>query len=262
MSHLRLSLSVLPLLALALSGCSKKADAGPTAEKTAAAAESTPGADDGAKPRIVERAGRAGAQMAPLHGDSPKMKAILSPSELGYPMAGIKPISGSCAAPWVSLATAPSASGDDYAFPWVQQAIVANAKDYKVIDGDPHAAGEVALEVHKKSDYIVIARCHDAGTCTRLAAMYKDVAKASSPETGCGDLPNGLGASTRKKSLTASMPDKSDTVGLCARIGACVVAKDPLTSEDPGAACQKAPSSFKTDCGTKSSCDDVVACLK
>lgn len=227
-----------------------------TAEKTAEAAESV----EAPKGRIVERAGKVGAQMAPVRADAPQMKAILSPAELGYPTAGIKAIDPACSAPWVLLATAPAAVGDDYRFPWIEQALVANPKAFSVVDA-PSAAGQVSIEVHKKSDYIAVARCSDATTCTKLAAMYKDVARTSSPETGCGDLPMGLGASTRTRSLAAAMPDPKDTLGLCARIGACAVARDPMTREDPGGACQKAPSSFRTECGTKPSCDEVASCL-
>jgi hypothetical protein len=248
----------LALVAAALAvGCHKN-DPTPSAESTAQAAES------GAAPeqRAVERAGRAGASMGPLKGQAAQMKAVMSPADLGYPAAGIKAIDASCKAPWTRLEKAGAAVGDDYGFPWVAQALFANKKLFTVVDGAPSSSGEVSVEVHKKGDYFAVARCGDAATCTKLAAMFKDVSKKSSPETGCGDLPDGLGVSTKVKSLEVGAPSSGDTLAACARIGACTVAKDPATSEDPGSACQRAPSSFKTSCAEKSSCDDVLACLK
>ena len=246
-------------VALLLSACGSKGDAQASPEPTSAATGSA-SVSDSPKSRLAERAGRAGARMAPVRGDTPLMKAVLSPAEEGYSEASIKLIGTACRAPWVLLSTAPPASGDDYAFPSAQQAFLANPL-LQVVDGEPSTDSEVELEVHKKGDYFLIARCHEATHCNKVAAMYKANVKTSSPETGCSDLPRGLGASTKLRALSLGLPDKADTSALCARLGACRVAKDPRTSEDPSAACQKSPSSFKTACALKSSCDEVLACL-
>jgi hypothetical protein len=241
-------------------GCGDK-----PAEKTDAPAETTTpsgeprAAQTGAttpqpgRPRSIQRVGKVDAASDPLHANSPELKEIAAAE---YPEQSVKAIESSCRKPWVIVArTKP----DHEDFNVLAQALYANPA-FKVVEGEPHAAGELAVEVHKKDDLFAVARCHDAGTCTRLAAMMKAVAKDSSPETGCGDLPNGLGPSTRVKSVAITMPKEGDSAGLCARLGACKLTKDPGSTEDPVAACQKSPSSFPVSCALKTSCDEVLSC--
>lgn len=104
----------------------------------------------------------------------------------------------------------------------------------------------------------VVARCHDAGTCTRTAAMLKAVAKWT-PTAGCGEPP---GVPTTPATILPAPATPADPVAACARLGACKLASEPASTDDPIGACQKAASSFKTECASKPTCADVIACQK
>ena len=58
-----------------------------------------------------------------------------------------------------------------------------------------------------------------------------------------------------------NLPAAGDVVAACARLDACKIATDRSTPGDPFVECQKAPSSFKTECARKYPCAEVMACL-
>jgi hypothetical protein len=57
-----------------------------------------------------------------------------------------------------------------------------------------------------------------------------------------------------------NLPGDKDTISLCARLSACMIATDRATPGDPFVACQKGPSAFKTQCATRYPCAEVLAC--
>lgn len=244
----------------AAAGCGDSAQ--PDAPGSASAALTTTAASQEAPGnRIQQKAGRVGARMAPGMADSPQMKSNPAGDEIHYPADGITPIAGSCTSPWVLLASGGGPAMDGATIPATEQAILANAQ-FVPVDSDPHSAGQISVELHKKGDAFLLARCHDAGTCTRLAGMEKAVVPGTSPKTGCGDLPEGLSASTKQRVLKPALAQKGDTFALCARLGACAKADKPTSTEDVITACQKSASSFKTDCALEPTCEKVVACQK
>ena len=200
---------------------------------------------------------------------------VTDPSQQTYPDLPNK-IADSCATPHVIMATAPNSVGVDYPWTWTRQAMLAN-QQFKVVSGEPAAVGEVSFGVHLSSDkfqsaWVLVAKCHDGGTCNKLAAMYKGVVKGSMSQPVCGTLPMDLSPVTFKKPVLRdlgdprnTLPASSDTIGQCARLQACAVAMDPPAKagkENIGFDCQKAPSNFKREDATRYPCSEVMACLK
>jgi len=251
------------LVTCALCGCGHKpgdakADtAAPTGSDVAPAETGLTRAPD-FRPHLPHRVTKAGAMLAPMSGDSPELKEV---GAAEYPEAGIDPINPSCERPWVVLHAFKGDHKSGLEVDTVLQVLYVNPA-FKAIDGEPRSGGEVVVEIHSKNDdSAIIARCHDAGTCTRLAAMIKAATKWDTPKTGCGDLPSGFSSSTRLgKSEVPAMPSEKDKPALCARLGACKIAKDPGSSEDPIGACQRSPSSFNVSCALKPTCEEVLSC--
>jgi hypothetical protein len=199
--------------------------------------------------------------------------AVARPEQQSYPLDAITTVADNCASPTVIMASAPESVGADYEWTWTRQAMLANGQ-YKVVRGEPTAPGQVSFDVHQagpgfSNAFVLLAKCHDGRTCNHLAAMYKAVVKSSRPQVACGKLPMELSAATRKRSNVsmgeggeADLPKTSDVIGLCARLSACMIAEDPTLSDDPGSACQKGPSNFKTACARNFPCAEVMACLK
>lgn len=197
---------------------------------------------------------------------------VTKPEDQTYPLSAITPVADNCSTPSVIMATAPESVGADYEWTWTRQAMLANGQ-YKVVRAEPAGPGQVAFDVHQagagfSNAFVLVARCHDGGTCNHLAAMYKAVVKSSKPQVICGKLPMELSEGTKKRSFVsmgergeADLPAASDVVGLCARLGACMIASDPSITDDPGIACQKGPSGFKTACARNFPCAEVMACL-
>jgi hypothetical protein len=95
--------------------------------------------------------------------------------------------------------------------------------------------------------------------------MYKAIVRSSMPQLTCGKV-NGIGASpigtfAWSPDSKQNLPASGDTVALCARIDACQIATDRNTPGDPFLECQKAPGKFKTACGARYLCAEVMACL-
>lgn len=218
----------------------------------------------------VSSAGGGQFAASPSRTDAPKAQEAPQPAaapQKGYPREGFRAIPDNCATPLALLSTAPAKVGDRYAWPTSRQAFVANGQ-FRVTDGAPSAPGEVQLATYKYNDtsYALIAKCKDGGTCNDVAAMYKAIVRSSNPQVVCGPL-NGLssspvgpgfgwGSDARK-----NLPGAADTVAKCARLNACLIATDRATPGDPFLECQKAPSTFKTDCATRFPCSEVLACM-
>lgn len=208
-------------------------------------------------------------------GNAPPPVAVTNPSLQTYPDLPNK-IADSCTTARVIMATAPNSVGPDYPWTWSRQAMLAN-QQFKVVEGNPSAPGEVTFELHLASDkfqnaWVLVGKCHDGGTCNKLAAMYKAIVKGSVSQPVCGTLPMDLSPATFKKPVLRelgrsqnTLPDSSDVVGQCARLQACSVAMDPPAKagkEEIGVECQKTPTKFKTSCATRYPCAEVMKCLE
>ncbi len=206
--------------------------------------------------------------------DAPPAAPVTDPSQQTYPDIANK-IADNCSTPFVIMTTAPNSVGADYPWTWTRQAMLAN-QQFKVVSGEPAGPGEVTFQLHLASDkfnnaWVLVAKCHDGGTCNKLAAMNKGIVKGSQSQPVCGKLPMDLSPSTMKKPVLRelgnpqnTLPDSKDVPGQCARLQACTVAMDPPAKagkEEIGFECQKAPTKFKTDCATKYPCAEVMKCL-
>jgi hypothetical protein len=185
------------------------------------------------------------------------------PPAVDYPSVGIKLIADKCAEPTVLLAMGPSTMSLSSEWPWVRQTMVAHPH-FVVVDGTPSAAGEVAFAVIDGDKGLTLfARCRDADTCNRLAAMYKAVVRSSAPQTGCGQ-PKIEGDIITAFVLPADgdwLPAKGDAAAECARISACRISLDPHVKGDPGSECRRQPMKFDRGCARRDSCRAVVLCL-
>jgi hypothetical protein len=274
-------------------GCDKKADAEASAEKPAKATADEDEDDDGEKKSKKKKKGKkdddgekdakdtaakpAGtpADAAPsVTGNAPPPVPVTDPSLQTYPDLPNK-IADNCQSPYVIMATAPESVGVDYPWTWSRQAMLAN-QQFKVVAGTPSAVGQVSFATHFASArynfaWVLVAQCHDGGTCNKLASMYKAIVPGSQSQAFCGTWPMDLSPATMKKPVLRelgdpqnSLPQSSDTIGQCARLQACSVAMDPPTKagkENIGLECQKAPSKFKRECAAKYPCSEVMACL-
>lgn len=245
------------LSTIAAVSCGKKDEAPPTAASDTAPTSEALAKD---KSRFSGKSGKVGAQLNPVRGQMPVTKLNAIPT---YPDDGIGPIPPGCTEPWTVLARAPKAVGVDYAFPWPTQALYANPQ-FRLVPA-LGSAGEITAEVHEASsgEMVLAVRCHDAGTCRRVAAMYKAVSRGDAPPTGCGALPDGLSSATKKRTIQKAggeaVPADADPATLCARLGACATSIRP-GGEDVGHACEKAPASFKTSCAREPTCAAVEKC--
>lgn len=255
---------------------SKKAAASASADGSAATKADAPKPADTASANASSDTATAEAAAPPLSDVThPNLgtpeKPVVSPTQQTYAMGNIKPISDTCSKAHVILTQAPESVGVDYDWKYSRQAMLAN-QQYRIVDGDPKAQGQVSFQVHQANEqmskaWVLVANCADGVTCNHLAAMYKSVVKSSNPQPFCGDLPPHLGA--RKKPINlmaggpqANLPAATDTISKCARLAACTIADKTDTTEDVGIKCQKAPTSFKLDCATRYPCAEVMACLK
>ena len=247
-------------LSLSLLACDQGVSSSTTA--TTAKAEVKPAASAQAGSGTGKPLAPAVATATPAAPVAPA--AAGQPGGDSYSMGAIKPIADDCKTPSVILATAPKAVGADYHWPWTRQAMYAN-RQFKVTGTAPTAPGQVQFKVYEQeSAYSLVAVCNDGGTCNRIAAMYKAIVKSSQPQLFCGALPiKGTQSAGGLVPVAGNwLPEKSDTVGKCARMAACTIATDVKTPGDPGIECQKAPLKFKLDCTAKDLCADVLACMK
>ena len=237
--------AVVALLAAACGG--EAADAKPEGAGSAKPAASAPGA--AAKPAPSAAAPAAPDAAKPATGAAPADKAVTAPEQQSYSMDGIKTIPDNCSNAHVILANAPASVGKDYPWVWSKQALLAN-QQFKTVSGAATAPGQVSFAAHQADAsmaeaWVLLATCGDGSTCNRLASMYKAVVKSSNPTVFCGPVPANLGSPKKQVDLLAggpeaNVPQKGDTIGLCARIGACTVASKPDTKDDVGIQCQKA----------------------
>lgn len=182
-----------------------------------------------------------------------------------YPLSAIKPIAESCQSPGVLITSAPRKAGVEYHWQWIRQTMYAN-RQLEVVSAGPTTAGQVEFQVVEDDTSIhLVGFCKDGGTCNRLAAMVKAVVRSSNPQAFCGHVPvkGDQHASMLVPADGVWLPmDKADVVARCARLSACMIAADIATPGDPGLECQRVPGSFRTDCATRESCADVLACTK
>jgi hypothetical protein len=280
--HNLLGVALFAGTALALFAC--KEDEGASAKSdttratpTSASPPSTGaiGQGTGAASPSPSSAWATGARGATPTGPVPAMPApTAAGAATGYALDAIKTIADNCSSAKVILTTAPANADNRYPWTYTRQAMLAN-QQFKVVSGPPSAPGQVQFlqfEAGQKGadgkwpQRTLIAFCADGGTCNQLAAMYKAIVRSSSPQPVCGNLPGTFGASSpvsiQQGDPKADLPDTNDTIGLCARLSACMIATDRATPGDPGLECQKAPSSFKTACARKYPCAEVLACTK
>jgi hypothetical protein len=185
--------------------------------------------------------------------------------EIAYPFTGVTPIPDDCAAPSVTLTTAPRKMGWGYAWTWTRQAMLANPQ-FQIVEGAPARAMQVRLDMYEIPEgFALVALCKDGATCNKLAAMYRSTVQTCNPQLHCGALP--IAGAPRTPALVPAdgqwLPvEDADTVGRCARIGVCLRVQHEHFKGNPGVACQSAPTQFKVDCAKKATCAEVVACMK
>lgn len=239
----------------------------PKPTETQAAAAQT-GAAAGGQNKAGAQSGWSSGQTGKAEGTQAAGNdaAKPAPAATGYDLSAIKAIPDNCSSPKVLLATAPKSVGADYAWNTTRQAMLAN-QQFRVVMGAPAIPGQVSLNIYEYGGnaFGVVAVCNDGGTCNQLAAMYKAIVRTSNPQVVCGPLP-GISASPVASfkwdaNPTGNLPADKDVGALCARLDACMIATDRSTPGDPFVECQKAPSSFKTECARRYPCAEVMACM-
>jgi hypothetical protein len=157
--------------------------------------------------------------------------------------------------------------GVDYDWTWTRQAFHANPQ-FQIVDwpAKPERPMQVRLDMYVIPEgFALVGVCKDGATCNKLAAMYRSTVPSCDPRLHCGALP--IAGEPRRSAIIPAdgqwLPlDNANVVGRCARIGVCLrVKKEPFRG-NPGVLCQSAPTSFRTDCAKKATCDEVVACLR
>lgn len=240
-------------------GCNQSTDPQATAPAaTATAAAAAPAAQTTAEAVVTAAAALPTAEPAPAPAPAPAVT--------GYPLDKIKTIPDNCQSPSVILSTAPKKVGSDYPWNISRQALLAN-QQFKVVSEPPAVPGEVKLATFAMGESLaLVAQCNDGGTCNALAAMYKAIVRTSVPQVYCGAVPGLSSGPVHGFSWAdepgANLPAKTDTVALCARLNACMIATDRNTPGDPFVECQRGPSKFKTACARRYPCAEVMACVE
>ncbi len=117
----------------------------------------------------------------------------------------------------------------------------------------------------------LLAKCGDAATCTRAAALYKTITPTGKPELVCGKTPT-----LEKLRPVVIIPTKGDeaerkrviptknneVIPLCVRLAACRAVRDKTLDGDQALLCQQHPNRFRTTCGKKDSCAAVLSCAE
>jgi len=265
--------SLAALVSVFVWGCNQNASDGKAAPEAKGAKES-PTSESGsrAEPKPTN-AGAAAEPAKPAQAAQPAQPstgaqgAVVTPEQQTYSLDGIKTVPDDCAVPEVLLASAPKSVGPDYAWHTARQALLAN-QQFRVVSGAPTGPGEVQVSPYAYNDnaYALVARCKDGATCNRLAAMYKAIIRSARPQVVCGGRIQGIsggpvGSFRWDGDPKANLPAEGETVAMCARLDACMIATDRSTPGDPFLECQKAPTKFKTDCAKRYPCADVMACL-
>jgi len=191
-----------------------------------------------------------------------------------FPTDGLKTIADNCSSASVVLAGVPQKVVDGWKdgqeWNWAVQAMLANPQFTLRDDATSQSMDVKFLQYQQAGDVAaLVAHCQDGVTCNKLAAMYKFVVPGGRPQLFCGSkIPGirGVGATVVKLTpfagTDAKIPDKKNVIGQCARLHACSRTLDHSTEDDLGLKCQRAPSKFKLACASKTSCADVVACMK
>lgn len=290
-------LGALLVLSVVTFGCG---DSGSGAPATATPESTTPGVSTVLKKNLRARSLAKGvhsiSSAAPMKVDKPVGGDVVAAN---YPEAGVPAIDAACKEPWAAVEVASDQPGVVLAT--LGQIFLANPA-FKLVEAAPARASEVQVSVYlpgspsgagptptasgapsagpakaapsaapsakpassaastpgASGKIWIVARCHDAGTCTRTAAMLKAVAKWT-PIAGCGEPKV---APTGTATILPAPVVPADPIAACARLGACKLASEPASTDDPIGACQKSASSFKTECASKPTCADVLACQK
>jgi hypothetical protein len=231
--------------------------------------------------QLVQRAKKSNAPAptvavapAPVASTPPPVPAPSADASAGpYSTAGIGPIPHDCVKASVLLATAPHAKNDKYPWSFAKQALLAHPQ-FKIGSAvPPKTESTITLQQHDfragkagKMSKALVAVCNDGATCTKLAAMYKNVVRTSRPDLFCDTLPETIRQPGRFVDFgvdpAKDLPGQKDRVAQCARLAACTIAADHNTPGDPGALCQKKPSDFKTQCALHPTCAAVIECVK
>jgi len=267
MKTMTMGMGFVALVGFVALGCDKgssDATVAPEAKGAKAAGASVEGGKAAeAKPANVAPAAETAKAAEPAKAEG----AVTRPDQQTYPLDAIKAVDETCATPEVLLSTAPKSVGPDHPWHTARQALLAN-QQFRVVSGAPSVPGEVSLATYAYSDtaYALVAKCKDGGTCNRLAAMYKAIVRSSRPQVVCGAKIQGISGGPVhgfgwEGDPKANLPGSGDTIAMCARIDACMIATDQATPGDPFLECQKAPSKFKTACAKQYPCAEVMACL-
>jgi len=262
MTHVR-SLSLFVLIpSFALLACEQTSIRSEPSAGSASPAATTKAADP------VKSATTAGGAATTAAAAPTGAAATTAVAGGGYPLTAVKTVADNCTKASVIMATSPKSTtpSDTPGWQWTRQAMLAN-QQFKIVAGDPTAPMQVKFSVYDNGTYsALVATCHDGVTCNQLAAMYKAVVRSSTPQILCGPVAGMTGEPQKVDILAggdarASVPEKTDIIGLCARLSACMIATDQSTPGNPGLECQKAPHTFKTSCATRYPCSEVMSCI-
>ena len=260
--------SLMGLVAAFVWGCNQPSSDGGAAPEAKAAKESAAPESVGKTEKKPATAATTAAEPAkPAQPSAGAEGAVVSPAQQTYPIDAIKTVADDCATPEVLLTSAPKSVGPDYAWHTVRQAMLAN-QQFRVVSGAPTAPGEVQIAPYAYNDsaYALVARCKDGATCNRLAAMYKAIVRSSKPQVVCGAKIQGISGGPASSfrwdaDPKANLPVDGETIAMCARLDACMIATDQSTPGDPFLKeCQKGPSKFKDGLREAVSVRGVMAC--
>jgi hypothetical protein len=205
---------------------------------------------------------------------APVASAAAAPAALSdYSLEGIGTLPEDCVDPNLVLSAVPKSFYESNTFDWrhVRQVALANPGFHVVPAlGATKTEGTIAFteNEHKPTKGIaLVAHCATSKTCLRFAAAYHTVVPTATPTPICGANPNVGARVTGGKSVLPTsgnlkdvLPEKTDVQSLCVRLMACKAARDFKLAGDETQACMMKPTKFKTSCGLKKTCEQVLTC--
>lgn len=195
----------------------------------------------------------------------------------GYSREGLDTIPSNCTSPSVvfQALTKKIVESEDFQWHYARQIFAADPWFVFMPRGEePKKHREIAFYTaqHKPTSGVaLLAKCGDAATCTRAAALYKTVTPTGKPQLTCGKIPT----VDKLKSLVVVpvrgdkpfpkmvVPKKpNEIIPLCVRLAACQAVRDKRLDDDPALSCQQHPNKFRTACAMKPECSAVLKCVE
>lgn len=190
-----------------------------------------------------------------------------------YSQEGLGPLPDNCSSPAVVMMAVPKNYYSSDTFDWrhVRQVALANP-DFNIVRNLTGTAGSRDISFseneHKPTTGVaLVAHCSNSKTCLRFAAAYRTVVPTAKLTLICGPNPNIGARITGGKTVLPEtfdikgvLPDKKDVQSLCVRLAACKAARDHALGSDETQACMMKPTTFKTNCALKKTCEQVLTC--